>query len=423
MTKEKTTPKPADEAQDAIVENDPGEAERTLAADQQQDEGGKKPESDEGESKAPEYFKDEAREAIFANAKKTSTRRSVGTYQGTDQPARAFPKQDDDQAAVEAAETLADAPERKTTAEPTRVSDEDLDKLVPVTVFGKTVWKPLRELQANAQMYDAADVRLNQVKELADRVERVRDDLTAKTSTPATESGQSKERQDDQDQIDLRDVVDKIQTGTPEEGAKALEGLLARTKGAEQLSPQQIAQIARATVEEAETNKGLVQFSESVSHDFIEDENLQHMMQGVARREMLKDLEAILPKEHLDKLEQMGRSDPRFVRTVHARARQMYPGRLRDDVALMQASHSEASQILGRKTNTGTTATRTPAPPASSVRPAPELRARQEVKRQIVQSPARRTAPAAQTDARPVSQEERRSQRVAEIRKARGQPM
>jgi hypothetical protein len=171
-------------------------------------------------------FEDQGREDVAASI----TRRRVAQLRGEDDDAG---DGGDDGGDEPAAAAPAVTPARPATAKRVNVADLDADAVVVMKINGRDVEVALGDLVGNGQKYLAGEDYLNQAK---DFLARTKGAATEQGAPPADRQNQPARQAAEQpvnpaaktkvDRAKLADVVDRIQTGTPEEAADALAEIL-----------------------------------------------------------------------------------------------------------------------------------------------------------------------------------------------------
>lgn len=202
--------------------------------------------------------------------------------------------------------------------------------------------------------------------------------------------------------FDARALAEKIQLGSTEEAAEAIGSLIEAVKSNQAPVDHTIQTLA---VLEDRTSTEALQRYASENPD-LQDEIMQDLTAKYIQRAMVDDL--IASGMSADQLRKMVRN-PQELTNLHKLARiQQAPG-VRSTLDLVKAGHSQARAWRGQTT--------------AAPRPGqPTMAQRNERKASLPTQPASRGNAATAIPQRPVSQEQRRSDAVAQMRKARGQP-
>ncbi|MFT3987186.1 hypothetical protein [Aestuariivirga sp.] len=434
-----------DEAPDSPVAED-----TTASIDQQSSSGvdlqpaKKELDLEDGEGKS-QAWRDDKRNAIFAKAK-AKREESVIPFEGNNNDPNVLYGSTADQSelsdlerqAVDRAKQVRQREIDSATGQQSRDDQQqdnteparakrlaDMDpnfarQRVTVVIDGQEREATIEELVRSAQMNGAADKRLTAAEEVLRRAQELRH----AAENQRRDAGQHEQHQDQaQQQLqerqtsapDFRTLAEKIQLGTAEEAAEAMEQFATATRASAQPSPshgEDDSQRLRRVLEEQASEEALMKFGNE-NPDVAQDPMFQSVVANFTHRAMIEDLaRAGVPQDTLRTIVQ----DPVTLTDTHKKARAMRIPGIRGAGELLQAGLAGARDWRSGQRGQPQAQNQRPAPQAPMSQPSREER------RAAIQ-----TQPAARRMIQPqgqgaVSQEQNRSRSVAEIRKARGQP-
>lgn len=254
----------------------------------------------DGTGLKPEYEDDEARTAIIASYAKN--RDKVPTFEeGDEEP--------EDEAAPGASDGKEPAPavQEPPAARAVPAAANADDPLIKIKVDGVEIELPRSEIIAKAQMNLAADARLREANSILDAAKAAnsRPAPTAaqpdnagvdKGATPAPDTVRRTKR----DPSQLIDVVDRLQAGSPEEGAVALAELLETVENDREArqSPQDVATTVNAALLNRDAHNDVQQALAATAQEFPDiakanDPDLPDLMARKVDREVSAQLKTL----------------------------------------------------------------------------------------------------------------------------------
>lgn len=294
---------------------------------------------------------------------------------------------------------------------------------VTIVVDGQEREATIEELVRSAQMNGAADKRLTAAEEVLRRAQELRHAAENQRRDAGTQEhqqqdqGQQAEQERDTSAPDFRKLAEKIQLGTADEAAEAMEQFAQATRSrapASQPQGEDDSMRLRRVLEEQASEEAIVKFGNE-NPDVAQDAMFQSVVANFTHRAMIDDLaRAGVPQDTLRAIVQ----DANTLTDTHKKARAMRIPGIRGTGELLQAGLAGAREWRsGQKGSQPGAQNQRP-----SVLPAASQPPTREERRAAIQ-----TQPAARRNHQPqaqaaVSQEQNRSRSVAEIRKARGQP-
>lgn len=297
-----------------------------------------------------------------------------------------------------------------------------LSKTVPIIVDGEQIEVPVESLVRDFQINRAADKRFEQSKALLAQVQEFQ--RVNAQPAPAAEYPEPR-RQDDAASPDdgfeqspeyttrrpanVKELVEKIQLGTPDEAAQALEDFVSSAVNRQ----PQVDETTRVltALEDANARQAVLSFAEQnpqiASNPILQQEATKEIHRNMA-------LDLINAGYTMDQLRQMA-PDPQSLTALHKQARVNKMKGVRQVSDLINAGYQGAVENL--RSLVGSVAPR-PAP-----NQAPSMQQRQQRKESLQPQPAaRRLSPGMSAPTQQRSQEQSRAAAVARMRQARGQP-
>lgn len=404
------------------------------------DDGGSAPQSfdppapeprapQESEERAePVQWKDEKRGEIFARAREKRAAETTPFSGDPNDPDAVYGSNvnQDDLGELELAalqrrrEHLAELGGQQPRKPLNGLDPEFLAKPVPVIIDGQQYEVPMEDLVRDFQINRAADKRLEMAKALLQQSQefqrtRPQPGLDAESET----SGQD-DSTDDQDDFDrelghtsrrpanVKDLVEKIQLGTPDEAAEALEDFISSAVNRE--APVDETTRVQTALEDINAKQAVVAFAQA-NPQLANNPVLQQEATKVIHRNMAEDL--LRAGYTMDELRQAAPS-PQALTQLHKQARIANLKGVRRVSDLIAAGYQGAIQNL--RTLVEQTA------PSIMPHQAPSMAQRQQRKEGLQPQPvARRLSPQLNASQAPRTQDQSRAAAFARIRQSRGQ--
>lgn len=298
------------------------------------------------------------------------------------------------------------------------IDPQFLAQPVPIKVDGEERTVTIEDLVRNYQIDQAASKRLEQAKALVAQTKEFQrsqplpgDDAEYQEpyGQDETYQGDDSERNTSARNANIKDLVEKIQLGTPDEAAEALEEFVSSAVN----RPPPVDETTRVltALEDINSKQAVLDFAQknpSTNNPAVQLEFRQEI-----HREMARDLmNAGYTQQDL-----MARAPtPQALSQLHKEARINRVSGVRSVAKLMEAAHQAAMTNLRGliEQNTG------PLPR----NPAPSMMDRQQRKERLQTQPAvRRLSPSTTQQSPNRTLDQSRSAAVARMRQARGQPV
>lgn len=418
---------------EATTHDDGGNTAQTFAPAQQpqQPQQGQQDDEPRGE---PVQWKDTKREEIFARAKEKRAAETQPFSGDPNDPAALYGAQADQNELGELEQEAlrrrqehlgqiaqpAQQPQRKPL---NGLDPELLARHVPIIVDGQQIEVPFEELVRNYQIDQAATKRLEQAKQLLAQTQEFQRVHQPAPGAPAgyeepTEQDDLTNSQDDSDggprytsrnPANVKDLVEKIQLGTPEEAANALEEFV--SSAVNRSAPVDETTRVLSALEDANAKQAITAFAEQ-NPQIATNPILQQEATKEIHRNMAIDL--INAGYTVDQLRQMAPS-PQQLTQLHKQARINRVRGVRSVSDLVNAGYHGALTNLRQLVDTTA--------PRTAPNQAPSMQQRQQRKESLQPQPvARRLSTGNVPTAQARSQEQSRSAAVQRMRQARGQP-
>lgn len=301
---------------------------------------------------------------------------------------------------------------------------ELLSRPVPIIVDGQQIEVPFEELVRNYQIDQAATKRLEQAKQLLaqtqefQRVNQPQPGIPAGYEEP-TEQESSTNAQDDLEDAsrytgrkpaNVKDLVEKIQLGTPEEAATALEEFVSSAMN--RSAPVDETTRVLSALEDANAKQAITAFAEQ-NPQIATNPILQQEATKEIHRNMALDL--INAGYTVEQLRKVAPS-PEDLTQLHKQARINRVRGVRSVLDLVTAGYHGALTNLRQLVDTTA--------PRSTPNQAQSMQQRQQRKESLQPQPvARRLSTGTPATSPARSQEQSRAAAVARMRQARGQPV
>jgi hypothetical protein len=289
-----------------------------------------------------------------------------------------------------------------------------------------TVEDALRAYQMNAaadrRLAEASQI-LQHTKEIVAKASKpesrhVDEDQGQEFSQPDDYSPQSRQTRQQNEPVNAKELIEKIQLGTPDEAADALQTIIDRQM--QRVMPSDDTARVLTVLDKESAKDAILRFAQE-NPAIQTNDTLQAETTRMMHREMAKDLIAIGYTE-ADLREKL--KGPEDLVELHREARITKRKGVRSPEQLLRTGYSEALTYLR---SFAQALPPDPAPrqqqPRPQNQPAPALQQRQERKQSIQTQPASRrlNVQPGQVNT-PRSQEQSRAAAVDRIRQARGQP-
>ena len=302
------------------------------------------------------------------------------------------------------------------------IDPQFLAQPVPIIVDGEERVVPIEELVRNYQIDQAAAKRLEQAKALLAQTQEFQrlqpqpgnrgaeyeepsgqDDSTDDSETYGDDRGNTSRRS-----TSVKELVEKIQLGTPDEAAQALEEFV--SSAVNRSAPVDETTRVLTALEDHNAKQAVVAFAEQnpqiATNPILQAEATRHIHRGMA-----EDL--LRAGYTMDQLRQMAPGAKELAQ-LHKQARIQGVKGVRRVSELVSAGYQGALTQLRSLVET--------AAPAIAQNPAPSMAQRQQRKESLQPQPvARRLSPGMSAPSQQRSQEQSRQNAVARIRAARGQ--
>lgn len=296
---------------------------------------------------------------------------------------------------------------------------------VPIIVDGQQIEVPFEELVRNYQIDQAATKRLEQAKMLlaqTQEFQRVHQPQPGNATAGYEEPTEQENSPDGQDGYDdapsytsrkpanVKDLVEKIQLGTPEEAATALEEFVSSAMN--RSAPVDETTRVLSALEDANAKQAITAFAEQ-NPQIATNPILQQEATKEIHRNMAMDL--INAGYTMDNLRQMAPT-PQALTALHKQARINRVRGVRSVSDLVNAGYHGALTNLRQLVDTTA--------PRSAPNQAQSMQQRQQRKETLQPQPvARRLSTGMAPPSQAKSQEQSRAAAVARMRQARGQPV
>lgn len=293
---------------------------------------------------------------------------------------------------------------------------------VPVKIDGQVYEVPMEDLVRDFQINRAADKRLEMAKALlqqSQEFQRTRPQPGQDAENESTGQDLSNDGQDDFDRelghtsrrpANVKDLVEKIQLGTPDEAAEALEDFISSAVNRD--TPVDEATRVQIALEDINAKQAVTAFAQA-NPQIANNPVLQQEATKVIHRNMAEDL--LRAGYSMDDLRQRAPS-PQHLTQLHKQARIAGVKGVRRVSDLIDAGYQGAINNL-RTLVEQSTGSSQPQHRAAS------MEQRQQRKEGLQPQPvARRLSPSLNAAQAPRTQDQSRMAAVARIKQARGQP-
>lgn len=392
------------------------------------------PQESEERADPPPQWKDEKRGEIFARAREKRAAETTpfsGDPNDPDAVYGAVANQDDmgelELAALQRrrehlAELGGQQPgQQQQPRKPLNGLDPDfLAKPVPVIIDGQQYEVPMEDLVRDFQINRAADKRLEMAKALLQQSQEFQRTRPQPGFDGENETSGQDDSTNDQDDFDrelghtsrrpanVKDLVEKIQLGTPDEAAEALEDFISSAVNRD--APVDETTRVQTALEDINAKQAVVAFAQANPH-IANNPVLQQEATKVIHRNMAEDL--LRAGYTMDDLRQAAPS-PQALTQLHKQARIANLKGVRRVSDLIAAGYQGAIQNL--RTLVEQTA------PSIAPHQAPSMAQRQQRKEGLQPQPvARRLSPQLNASQAPRTQDQSRAAAFARIRQSRGQ--
>lgn len=299
---------------------------------------------------------------------------------------------------------------------------EFLAKPVPVKIDGQLYEVPMEDLVRDFQINRAADKRLEMAKALLQQSQEFQRTRPQPGQDAENETSGQDDSRDGQDNFDhelgptsrrpanVKDLVEKIQLGTPDEAAEALEDFISSAVNRD--TPVDEATRVQIALEDINAKQAVTAFAQA-NPQIANNPMLQQEATKVIHRNMAEDL--LRAGYSMDDLRQLAPS-PQHLTQLHKQARIEGVKGVRRVSELIDAGYQGAINNL-RMLVEQTTASSPPQHRAVS------MEQRQQRKEGLQPQPvARRLSPSLNAAQAPRTQDQSRAAAVARIKQSRGQP-
>lgn len=293
---------------------------------------------------------------------------------------------------------------------------------VPVKIDGQVYEVPMEDLVRDFQINRAADKRLEMAKALlaqSQEFQRTRPQPGQDAENESTGQDLSNDGQDDFDRelghtsrrpANVKDLVEKIQLGTPDEAAEALEDFISSAVNRE--APVDETTRVQTALEDINAKQAVVAFAQANPH-IANNPVLQQEATKVIHRNMAEDL--LRAGYSMDELRELA-PGPQQLTQLHKSAR------INGVKGVRRVSDLIAAGYQGAINNLRTLVEQTAGPMQPQHRAA-SMEQRQQRKEGLQSQPAaRRLSPSLNASQATRTQDQSRQAAVARIRQARGQP-
>ena len=431
MANETNTLPTPDEAPDHVVQDTTDFHEQGDQQEQRQQPQKKEEVEEAGEK---EYFVDQKRADIVANARKAKAETSL-EFTGSDSDPKVRYGTGVDESDLGPLEQEALARQREVRGEqrqddqhqqqqqqrPLQEVDQDLlGRQVKIVFNGQEQIITVEEALRRAQKIAAADDYFVQAKDTLREVKELRHEIGRRPNQGDGQGdGQDGDDQRYDDRGERRDTTDlklsledaeKIQMGTTEEVQAVMDRLLKTAAPA--VSPVDVAQEVRNTLE-LERTKNEVQRYVKDYPDFA-DPYFQRTIADFTQMALRKDIldSGVTPEQ----FQQVLKNDPNLIKEFHRQARQRGMPGFRSPLELTKAGHAAAHKW---RTGNDLPAARQQ---SQGQNDALNLQQREQRKQQLQQQPQQRRQTQPNLPNQNKTQDQGRSGRFEAIKKARGQP-
>lgn len=312
-------------------------------------------------------------------------------------------------------------PQQQQPKKPLNGLDPDfLSQAVPVIVDGEQRAVTMEELLRNYQIDQAAQRRLEQAKALLAQTQEFQrtqaqpargpeyDELTGQDDATGDRGNDEVDGYTSRRPANAKELVEKIQLGTPEEATQALEDFISQAVNRE--APVDETTRVLTALEDANSKQVVLQFAQA--NPQIQNPTVQAEVTREVQRNMALDL--MKAGYTVDQLRQLAPSAQHLTQ-LHKHARVQRLAGVRSVQELMPAAYQGAMENLRQLVG---------APTQQQGQTTPSMQQRQQRKETLQTQPvARRLTPSVSASSQARSQEQSRTAAVARIRQSRGQPV
>jgi hypothetical protein len=383
---------------------------------------------DSADRREPQQWKDDKRSEIFERARERRMQETE-PFSGDPNDPDALYGSNTDQSDLgeleqEALRRRQEATSQITGQQPRKplngLDPQFLATRAPVIIDGQqheiTVEEALREYQINR----AADKRLEQANALLAQTKQFRQTH----ATPAANDGNDEPTGQDDSTFDqgydedrghttrrpgnAKELVEKIQLGTPDEAQQALEDFISQAVNRD--APVDDTTRVLTALEDANSKQAILQFAQEnpqVNNPVVQMETTREIQRNMA-------LDLMKAGYTIEQLRELAPSE-KHLTNLHKQARIQRLNGVRSVPDLMAAGYQGAMNNLRQLVGSPT--------PQQEQNPAPSMQQRQQRKEALQQQPvARRLSPSLAAPSQQRTQEQSRSAAVSRIRQSRGQP-